>query len=813
MIRNFLKIAWRNLARNKVYSIINITGLAIGLSCFLLITLYVMDELSYDTYYPNAKNIYRINTDIHFGSSIQHTSQTSDMMGQLLKKDYPQVESYTRIYVNDGHKLIRKGNDFIDEAHVANVDSTFFDMFRLPAIAGDVQHGLDEPNTVIVTASAAKKYFGTTDVVGKTIEIRSSKNPFYKITAVINDVPQNTHFNFDFFFSMKNVDYKWGQASSHNFLTYIRLRPGADPKAFEKNFDTYIEKYVVPDAKRFMNINTIDEFRRAGNNLEYSLMPVTKIHLYSDRSFELTPGGNIQYVYIFSAVALFILLIACINFMNLTTARSANRAKEVGIRKMLGTERKGLIWQFLFESTSMVFISLIIAVGVVYAVLPLFNSVADKQMSISGLFSPYILPLLIALPFIVGLMAGSYPAFFLSSFKPVEVLKGRLKLGSKSGGLRSVLVVFQFATSIILIVGTIIIYDQLHYIQTKNLGYNKEEVLIIDKVYALNNNAEAFKNEVLKMPGVISASLSSYLPVSASWRNSHTFSRDAVLNAENGLEMQDWKTDYDYIPTLGMQIIKGRNFSRDFGSDSSAVIINETTAKFLGYADPVGKKLYSSDADSDGNTSAYTIIGVVKNFNFESLHQQVGPLCFMLGNNNYASSAIFKVNSSNIQSLIAQVETKWKTVASGLPFSYRFLNESFNEMYREEQRVGKIAITFSALAIFIACLGLFGLATFIAEQRTKEIGIRKVLGASVNSVVSMLGKDFIKLVAIAFVFAAPLAWWAMHNWLNNFAYRISIEWWMFAAAGAIALLIALITVSFQSIRAALANPVESLRTE
>ena len=331
MIRNFLKIAWRNLARNKVYSIINITGLAIGLSCFLLITLYVMDELSYDTYYPNAKNIYRINTDIHFGSSIQHTSQTSDMMGQLLKKDYPQVESYTRIYVNDGHKLIRKGNDFIDEACVANVDSTFFDMFRLPAIAGDVQHGLDEPNTVIVTASAAKKYFGTTDIVGKTIEIRSSKNPFYKITAVINDVPHNTHFNFDFFFSMKNVDYKWGQASSHNFLTYIRLRPGADPKSFEKNFDTYIEKYVVPDAKRFMNINTIDEFRRAGNNLEYSLMPVTKIHLYSDRSFELTPGGNIQYVYIFSAVALFILLIACINFMNLTTARSAKRAKEVVI--------------------------------------------------------------------------------------------------------------------------------------------------------------------------------------------------------------------------------------------------------------------------------------------------------------------------------------------------------------------------------------------------------------------------------------------------------------------------------------------------
>ncbi|HVX26728.1 MAG TPA: FtsX-like permease family protein, partial [Parafilimonas sp.] len=571
----------------------------------------------------------------------------------------------------------------------------------------------------------------------------------------------------------------------------------------------YIDKYVLPYAKKFMNINSMDEFRKAGNSIEYSMMPLTDIHLHSDRSFELSPGGNIQYVYIFSAVALFILLIACINFMNLTTARSANRAREVGIRKVLGTEKSDLIWQFLFESTAMVLVSLIIAVIIVYAVLPLFNNVADKQMTITSLLSVYILPLLIALPFVVGLLAGSYPAFFLSSFKPIEVLKGKLKLGSKSGGLRSVLVVFQFATSIVLIVGTIVVYDQLNYIQTKNLGYNKDQILIINGIGSLNDNATAFKNETNQLPGVLSATISGYLPVSDSYRSDNTFSKDAVLTTQSGFDMQNWSVDYDYIKTLGMQILKGRNFSKDFPTDSSAVIINETTAKILGYADPIGKNLYESE--DNGATSAHTIIGVVKNFNFESLHQVIGPLCFHLGGGG--GFGVFKVNTANIQNLITQIENKWKAIAPGLPFSYRFLNDSFDEMYRSEQRAGKIALIFSVLAIFIACLGLFGLATFIAEQRTKEIGIRKVLGASVQSIVQMLSKDFLKLVAIAFVLAAPIAWWAMHSWLQDFAYRINIEWWFFAFAGIGALLIALITVSFQAIRAAISNPVKSLRTE
>ena len=810
MLRNYLKIAIRNLWKNKTFSFINIAGLAIGLSCFLLIALYVLDELSFDKYNANADRTYRINSDIRFGGADLHMPVTSDMMGQLLKKDYPQVEQYTRIYTFNGDKLIKKGNDYINEEHVAHADSTFFDVFTLPAIEGDTRTALNEPNTVVITESMAKKYFSTTQALGKNLEVKDEKNPLYKVTAVIKEFPENSHFHFDFIFSMKNVDYNWGQLTSHNFYTYIRLKKGTDYKAFEKNFDQYIDRYVLPEAKQFMNINSMEEFKKAGNSLVYSLMPVTDIHLHSNRQFELSPGGNSQYVYIFSAVAFLILIIACINFMNLTTARSANRAREVGIRKVLGTEKRQLITQFLFESTLMVVLSLLIAIVAVWLVLPLFNDVAAKQMTPASLFSPYILPLLIALPFVVGLLAGSYPAFFLSAFRPIEVLKGRLKLGTKSGSLRSVLVVIQFFTSIVLIIGTIVVYRQLHYIQTRNLGFNKDQVLVVYGVNALNNNMVPFKNDVLQLPGVSSATLSGYLPVANSFRSDNTWSTEAVMTTKNGFDMQNWAIDYDYIKTMGMQIIKGRNFSKEFGSDSSAIIINETTAKIIGFKDPVGKQLFRA-VDQQGHIGAYTIIGVVRNFNFETLHHEVGPLAFELSQGNGFAS--FKVGTGNISQLISQIQSKWKSMSLGLPLRYRFLDDSFDEMYRNEQRVGKIALVFSVLTIFIACLGLFGLATFIAEQRTKEIGIRKVLGASVKGIVQMLSKDFMKLVAISFVIAAPTAWYFMHKWLQDFAYRVNISWWIFVAAGLTALLIALLTVSFQAIRAAIMNPVKSLRTE
>ncbi len=808
MIRNYLKIAWRNLRKNKVYSFINITGLAIGLASFLLIALYMMDELSYDRYNDKADRIYRINSDIRFGGGDLHLPVTSDMMGQILKKDYPMIEQYTRIYASSGSKLIKKNKDFITEDYVAHVDSTFFDVFSMPVIAGNTHTALIEPNTVVITESAAKKYFGTTDVMGKILETKDDK-PNYKITAVIKDIPTNSHFHFDFLFSMKNVDYDWGDLTSHNFHTYLLLKKGADYKQLEKGFDQYIEKYVLPSIQAVMKIKDMDEFRKSGNRLEYSLIPLTKIHLYSNRSFELGAGGNIQYIYIFSAVALFILLIACINFMNLTTARSASRAKEVGIRKVLGTEKRFLIFQFLTESTLMAVLSFVLAVLVASLVLPLFNNIADKSMSLKNLLSPVILPLLILLPFAVGLLAGSYPAFFLSAFRPIEVLKGKLKLGSNSGGLRSVLVVFQFSTSIILIVGTIVIYKQLNYIQQKDLGYNKDQVLSIYSVYTMGDKVSAFKNSVLQMTGVQSGTLSSYLPVSNSSRSDNTFFKNQLLDQKDGIDMQNWRVDYDYFKTMGMHVIKGRGFSHQFGGDSTAVILNETAAQLLGYPDPLGQKIYKI-MDSN-KTKAFTIIGVVKNFNYESLKQSIGPLGFFIGDR--AAVASFKVNTTDLKGLISKIGSLWKEMNPGMPFGYEFLDDSFNKMYKSEQRVGKIALIFSTLAIVIACLGLFGLATFISEQRTKEIGIRKVLGASVQGIVQLLSKDFMKLVGISFIIAAPLSWWIMNNWLKDFAYRIPLEWWIIGAAGLIALLIALTTVSFQAIKAAIANPVQSLRSE
>lgn len=810
MFKNYFKIAFRSLWKNKGYSTINILGLAVGLATCLVIILYVVDELSYDRFYKNAGNIYRINSDIKFGGSNLHFTQTSDMMGQLLKKDYPQVEDYTRIYNNNGSKLLKKGADFIEEQRVANVDSTFFRIFDLPVIDGDTKTALDEPNTVVVTESAAKKYFNDIHVIGKTIEEKDGESTRpYKVTAVVKDIPHNSHLNFQFFFSMKNVNYQWGQLTSHNFQTFLVLKNGTDYKAFQKNFNAYIDKYVLPQARAFMNINSMDEFRKAGNQLDYSLIPLTQIHLYSDYNFEITPPGNIQYVYIFGAVALFILLIACINFINLSTARSAKRAKEVGIRKTLGTEIRTLIAQFLVESTLTVIISLLIAIVIAWVLLPFFNNVAGKSIQINEMLDPKILAVIVLLPFVVGLLAGSYPAIFLSKFNPITVLKGNSNTKYKKSTLRNALVVFQFTTSIILIIGTIIVYKQLNYIQTKKLGFSKDQVLVINGAGSLGNSAKAFKDDILAMSGVKSGTLSYFLPVTSSARNDNTYSREAVMDSKNGIDMQTWSVDYDYIKTMGMEIIKGRNFSKEF-ADSNAVIINETTAKFLGYDDPIGQKIYTF-TDNNGSKTSFDIIGVVKNFHFESLRQNVGPLCMRLGNDRGFAS--FKIDVARSKDLITLIEAKWKSMAAGLPFSYRFLDDSFNDMYRNEQRIGQLAISFAVLAIFIACLGLFGLATYMAEQRTKEIGIRKVLGASVGNVVNMLSKDFIILVLIASVIAFPVAWWAMNKWLQDFAYRITIGWWIFFAAGAIAFLIAFITVSSQAIKAALANPVKSLRTE
>jgi putative ABC transport system permease protein len=541
-------------------------------------------------------------------------------------------------------------------------------------------------------------------------------------------------------------------------------------------------------------------FEKRGNYLKLNLTPLTDIHLHSNRLNELAANSNIQYIYIFSAIALFILLLACINFMNLSTARSANRAREVGVRKVLGSSRRHLIFQFLAESLIVTFTAALMALLAMWILLPQFNHVSGKQLALTFQTIKWLLPSLLFIVLVVGIFAGSYPAFFLSAFRPIDVLKGKLSAGFKGGALRNFLVVFQFAISIFLIIGTLVIHNQLNYIQNKDLGFNRSQVLIIKNVNTLNN-PKILKQEIKQLPGVINATLTSYLPTSSS-----RYGINIDNKQKNGPFAQFWPVDEDYLNTMGMKLEKGRNFSAQFSTDSAAMIINETAAKVYGYAnDPLNRTLYN-------DKTKYHIIGVVKDFNFSSLRDNVAPLVMVMANDWMARLSI-RVNTNNLPALLARIEYKWKTVAPNEHFEYSFMDEDFDAMYRTERRMGQLFIIFTTLAIVIACLGLFGLAAYAAEQRNREIGIRKVLGAGVSTLVTMLSKDFIKLVIISIIIATPLAWLTMHQWLQGFAYRDSIHWWVFVVTGLSAISIAFITISFQSVKAAMANPVDSLRSE
>lgn len=810
MKTNLIKIAWRNLLKNRTFSIINVFGLAIGLTCFILIAMYVVDELSYDRYHKHADRIYRVNADLLFAGNNMKLAVSSDPMGETLKKDYPEVEEFARIYNSNGSKQIKKGNEFINEAAVAHADSTIFNVFTFPLLQGTIAEALNEPNSVVISESMANKYFGRTNVVGENLETDDKGSTLYKITAVMKDMPRNGHFRFDFLFSMQNVAYGFGNYLSHNFYTYILLKPGVDVRRFDDHFQEVLNKYIFPQAAALMNLSSIDDFEKAGNKLSYQLMPISDIHLKSDRFPEMAPTGNARYVSIFSAVAIFILLLAFVNFINLSTASSGTRTKEIGIRKVLGSDKSSLVVQFLTESVLTAALATILSILLVWLLLPFFNQVSAKQLLITNLFKPLPLLGLACLLLLSGLAAGIYPAFYMAAFRPIAVLKDRFKLSGTTSFTRNALVVFQFATAIILMIGTIVVYKQLGFIQNQHIGFKKEQVLIINDTYALGNNRDAFKEAVLQMPEVGSATYAGFLPVSSSSRSDNTFSKEATMTSSNSFNMQHWNVDHDYIPTLGMEMLQGRNFSTEFGTDSSAMIVNETTAAMLGGGNVIGRKVYTS-TDQQAVDKVYTVIGVVKNFNFESLRQEVGPLSMILGKHEEAIA--FRVGTHELQPLIGKIESTFKSMAIGKPFSFRFLDDAFDEMYRAEQRVGKLALSFSVLAILIACLGLFGLATFMAQQRIKEIGVRKVLGASVFNIVRLLSNDFIKLVLVASVIAFPLAWYFMHTWLQDFAYRTPISWWVFVLSGISGLAIAIVTVSFQAIKAALANPVNSLRSE
>ncbi|MBC7569426.1 MAG: ABC transporter permease [Spirosoma sp.] len=808
MFTNYLKIAWRTLRKQRGLTFINIVGLATGLTCCMLIMLYVLDELSYDRYNQKADRIYRVQTDVKFGGNDMHFAVSPDPIGPTLKKDYPQVEEFVRLRDRGTWSVRRTGEATnLREDNITFADSTLFDVFTLPLVAGNSKRALAEPNTVVISESAAKRHFGSQNPMGQTLVFNNDKT--YKVSGVMRDMPKNAHFHSDFFLTMLNDEYTWGQWLSNNHHTYVLLKPGSNTALFTQHFDTIIRKYIGPKVQESMGAS-MEQFRKAGNTLAYWLIPLTDIHLHSKQQIELSPNGDMQYVYIFSAVALFILLIACINFMNLATARSSNRAREVGVRKVMGSKRQQLIGQFMTESVLTTVLAMLLALLLVAVALPGFNAIATKKLSIIQLVSPYYLPFLVALPIVVGLLAGIYPAFFLSSFEPISVLKGKINASFRSSGLRNGLVVFQFAMSVVLIIGTLIVYRQITYIQTKNVGFNRNQVVTVNDVYAIGKQAETFRQEVLRLPGVVSGSVSGYLPT-PSHRSDTPFWAEGQTDINKGAVMQNWGVDYDYLNTLGMTVVQGRNFSHDFGSDSSGIILNEAAVKVLGFKNPIGQRIFRFNDEQGKSRQAFTVVGVVKNFHFESLRRNIGALSMILSPNSGAAS--FRIGSGNLPVLMKQIEAKWKQVAPGQPFSYQFMDDSFDEMYRAEQRVGTIALTFAGLAILIACLGLFGLAAFMAEQRTKEIGVRKVLGASVGSIVTLLSKDFLKLVLVAIIIASPLAWYAMNNWLQDFAYRIDIEWWYFALAGLLAVSIALLTVSFQSVKAALMNPIKSLRSE
>jgi len=809
MFKNYIKTAFRSLYKNKGFTAINILGLALGLTTCLLIVLYVVDELSYDHYNVNHERIYRVNEDLKLGDNKVDYAVCMPPLAKTLKAEYPYVIEAARIKAA-GTTHVKKGDLSIVENHIAFTDASIFSVFTLPMISGNPKTALTEPNTVVITETTAKKYFNTTDAVGKVIVFNDKEN--FKVTGVIKDVPKQSHFNFDFFVSLESFpDSRSNEWLRSDYNTYVLLKDKSYANQLNAAFPAFLQKFSGSQMQSELNMS-YDQFEKNGSYFRLNLIALNDIHLKSNRSGELGPNGTTQYVYIFSAIALFILLIACVNFMNLSTARSANRAREVGVRKVLGSSRQHLIFQFLAESVIVTLFATIIAVLAAAVLLPAFNQIAGKDIVLTAQSLKWLAPSVFAIVIIVGTLAGSYPAFFLSGFQPIAVLKGKLSAGFKGSFLRSFLVVFQFSISILLIVGTLVIYNQLNFIQTKNLGYNRNQVLIVQNLGELGNQAGVFKQELSRLPGVSNSTMTGFLPTS-NWKNTRIFFKDATLNQKQSLFPQTWEVDADWIPTLDMKIVQGRNFSKNVSTDSSAIVINEAAAKFLGYKNAINQQLYQSLGGKTeiSNTVIYHVIGVVKDFHFNSLREKIEPVILKLGQNNGALS--IRLNASNLPVLMAQIKAKWAVLSPNVQINYSFMDQDFDATYRSEQRIGKIFIIFTTLAIVIACLGLFGLAAYAAEQRTKEIGIRKVLGADVSAIVAMLSKDFVKLVLLSIIIASPLAWYLMNKWLQDFAYRINIHWWVIAIAGAGALAIAIITISFQSFKAALTNPVNSLKDQ
>jgi putative ABC transport system permease protein len=816
MLRNYLKIAWRNLMKNKTFSFINIFGLAIGLTCCMLITLYIHNELSYDSYHKNISRLYQVGTTFVKNGKEEHMANTPTPLVRTMQQEFPEIQEGARLLglFAEDKTLIqytpREGSlrSFYEtKGYLA--DSNFFKLLTYNFIEGNAATALNQPNTIVLSEEIARKLFGKEEAVNKVVRISSSTNGDfdYKVTGVFRPGALPSHIDGRFFLSMRGGDMETYMrarendlASNNMFFSYLLLAPGADPKKLESKFPAFVDKYAGKDLKAM------------GFYKKQFLTAVKDIHLRSKTTRNVTPSGSMTYLYILGSIALFTLLIACINFMNLSTARSSKRSAEVGVRKVLGAEKQALIRQFLGESLLMALIAFAFALIITQLLLPLFSQVAGKEFTFSFGEQAVLLGVFFVLAVITGLLAGSYPAFYLSSFKPVKVLKGRFTNSLAAVSLRKGLVVFQFFISVVLIIASVVIYNQMQYLRSTDLGFSKDQQIIIPMRSATAKNTfTALENELARSSNIVSTGGSLYYPGIFNPSDMPLYKDGASMNESKRVYM-NWVDD-SYLQTLDIKPVKGRFFSKEYPSDTSfRIVLNETCVKQLGFAsaeDALGK---FAVVDWQGETYRYEIIGIAKDFHFQDLHLPIEPYGFQLNNVQQFNYMVAHAKG-DMKSALKTIETAWRKLNPNEPFDYSFLDQDFQKNYAAENRLASIVSYFTIIAILISCLGLFGLAAFSAEQRTKEIGVRKVLGATIPNIIGLLSKDFLKLVAISVVIASPVAWYVMNKWLQDFAYRVNISWTVFVITTVSALCIALLTIGFQAMRAALSNPVKSLRTE
>jgi putative ABC transport system permease protein len=815
MFKNYMLIAFRNLMRNKIFSLINIIGLAIGITCFLTLIIFIIDESGYDNYNENVNQIYRVVNHQKFNGQEATSAKTCPPLAESLMRDFPEVTNATRLGYFGEHNL-RYGEKYFRENGIYTADSTYFDVFTLPFIYGNPKEALKRPNSVVITEKTAKKYFGSENPLGKTFIVDDKDT--YIITGVMKNYPLKSSFRCAFLLSMSTYtepqiqDWLIG-----GYSTYIVLKKGSDPHQFENKMKRTVLNFVGPQAASMLGFS-FEEFVAAGNKYEFLLQPLSTIYLRSQSDYNIDPNtewgnmklSNINYTYIFLAIGIFILLIAVFNFMNLPTAKSEKRALEVGIRKTLGSDKSRLIWQFISESTLTCFLSVVLSIILTRLVLPLFNQFTGRELKLELFNNISTIPLLLLFTIFVGFLAGSYPAFYLSSFPPSHIIKRKSLYAGSKNRIKSTLVILQFAISIALVIGTIIIRNQLDYIKNKDLGFQKENIVAINNGSSLGKYLKAFQQEISRDPNVISSTASSLMFASGIPGDGYLYNKKTGTDVV-GCQFLD--VDYDFAKTYQLKMKSGRFFSEEFLTDSAAFVINETAVKVFKANDPIGKEL-TEVISSHKDMKTFKIIGVVKDFNYESLHQTVRPLILHLSPVRQASTIItVRVKTSEIANTLKSLENTWSTFVNKEKMNCSFVEENLASMYVNEEKVGTLTTIFSFLAIFIACLGLFGLVSFVTQQRFKEIGIRKVLGASVFEIVILLSKEFTMWVIYANLIAWPIAYYVMNNWLQNFAYRTNINWSVFIISGVLALIIALVTVSIQAVKAAIANPINSLKYE